>query len=619
MSAPAPEHGEPLDPYDHRLARSATGLLRRFNQAGVLETADVVVAERVGALAGESDDRVVLAMALAVRAVRAGSVCVDLRTVADGLTEPEQAAGLPWPEVAEWLDALAASPLLAPPGGGDDPAHPPVLRLLDDTLLYLDRYWREESQVLADLTSRLEPVEVEETWLGPALDRVFRAQGYEEQRAAARVALAQRTTVLTGGPGTGKTTTVAALLALLVEQAELAGDGRPRIALAAPTGKAAARLQQAVEEAAAGLAHPADRARVQGLRAVTLHRLLGPRPDTSSRFRHHRDNRLPHDVVVVDETSMVSLTMMARLLESLRPHTRLLLVGDPDQLTSVEAGAVLGDVVRGLDEGAGRQVAALRTPHRFGGEIRSLAAAVRDGDVEATVAVLGAGHPEVVWLRTSPEQPLSSLDGLRQRLLPHARALRRAALAGDAAGALDLLDDVRLLCAHREGPYGVRRWNDQVERWLAEVTSEPLFGPWYAGRPVLVTANDHGLGLYNGDVGVCVPAGRGAGGPPGPGGLRVHVAATPTPIDVAPGRLGDVETMHATTIHKSQGGQAGTVVVVLPPPESRLLTRELLYTAVTRARQRVVLVGSEADVAAAVRRRAIRATGLRERLRHPPE
>jgi exodeoxyribonuclease V alpha subunit len=592
------------DPHDRTVATAATGLLRDFNAAGVLDAADVHVAERLTALAGEGDPLVALAVALAVRAVRGGSVCVDLTTVADDQAAPIEdgvaQAGLEWPDPETWLVALLASPLVSGSASGDASAG--VLRLLDDRLLYLDRYWREEEQVCADLLARpTDPTSTPEQQaeLEVALDRVFSAEGYDEQRAAARIALAQSTTVLTGGPGTGKTTTVAALLALLAEQA--AGAGRPplRIALAAPTGKAAARLQQAVEEEVRRLPE-SDQARLAGVRAVTLHRLLGPRPDSSSRFRHHRDNRLPHDVIVVDETSMVSLTMMARLLEAVRPGSRLILVGDPDQLASVEAGAVLADLVEGLRERTDVQVAALRTSHRFGESIGALAEAVREGDANRALELLHAGgeHLELV-------SDASPLPRLRELLLPHALRLLESAERGDADAALATLEQQRLLCAHREGPYGVEHWNRQVERWLTDESGQPLWTSTYAGRPLLVTANDYGLGIYNGDTGVIVRRGTD---------LRAAVAGTTGRLDLAPSRLGQVETMHAMTIHKSQGSQAEQVVVVLPPQESRLLTRELFYTAITRARERVVVVGSPDDVRAAISRRAVRATGLRRRL-----
>ncbi|MFC4785678.1 exodeoxyribonuclease V subunit alpha [Nocardioides sp. MAHUQ-72] len=578
------------DPRDHRLALGATGLLRSFNEAGVVEAADVHVAQRVTALAGETDENVALAVALAVRAVRGGSVCVDLTTVAADTGAEE----LPWPGTADWLAAVRASPLAGSPA---------VLRLLDDRLLYLDRYWREEEQVCADLLARPTPAPLtaaETDALEAALDRVFAAEGYDEQRAAARVALAQGTTVLTGGPGTGKTTTVAALLALLAEQAERAGGASPRIALAAPTGKAAARLQQAVEEEVAKLPI-SDRDRLGALKAVTLHRLLGPRPDTSARFRHHRENRLPHDVVVVDETSMVSLTMMARLLEAVRPEARLLLVGDPDQLASVEAGAVLADLVEGLGARHDRRIAALRTSHRFGESIRRLAEAVRAGDADEAVALLEAGGGHVELVSDPDPEPR-----LRELLVPRALELVRAAERGDVDASLGVLERQRLLCAHREGPHGVRHWNRQVERWLTDETGEPIWSAWYAGRPLLVTANDYGLGVHNGDTGVVVRRADGM--------LRAHVAGSTRRLDLATSRLGQAETMHAMTIHKSQGSQADEVVVLLPPPESRLLTRELFYTAITRAREKVVVVGGPDEVRAAVERRALRASGLRLRL-----
>lgn len=543
--------------------------------AEILEPADVQVAQRLSTLSGTTDASVTLALALAVRALRGGSVCVDLRSVAEQTQLPE----LPWPAVDEWLAAVAASPLLGTP---------PVLRLFGD-LLYLDRYWLEEQQVCDDV---LTLVAARPGGSIPDVTRLF-PPGFEEQRAAAKVALSQGLTVLTGGPGTGKTTTVARLLALLAEQAALAGHPPLRIALAAPTGKAAARLQEAVQLEVDRL-DAVDRDRISGLQATTLHRLLGSRPDTSSRFRHHRGNRLPHDVIVVDETSMVSLTMMARLLEAVRPQTRLLLVGDPDQLASVEAGAVLADLVDGLGS---RGVAALQTSHRFGESIGALAAAIRAGDASGAVEVLAAGGEHVEWVSSQAD------ERLREVLVPHALALRQAAALGDAGTALDILDEHRLLCAHRRGPFGVTQWNRQVQRWLAEATGEPTWASWYVGRPILVTANDYGLRLYNGDTGVTVAS---------PDGLRAVVGGSGT---FATGRLTEVETMHAMTIHKSQGSQADEVTVLLPPEDSRLLTRELFYTAVTRAKTRVRVVGSEAEIRAAIARQAVRATGLRKRLK----
>jgi len=563
-----------------------TDRLQEFADAGVLGPADIHVAQRLCALAGETDQTVALAVGLLVAALRNGSVCVDLQRVAEHHAQAD-APEVAWPDPAAWLAAVRASPL-----AGD----PPVLRFLSDSsvdLLYLDRYWLEEQQVCRDISARL--LTEQPTKPVPDLQRLFPGE-FDEQRAAAEVALTQRLTILTGGPGTGKTTTVARLLASIAEQADLTGTNPPRMALAAPTGKAAARLQEAVQLEIGELA-AVDRDRLAGLRATTLHRLLGPRPDTSSRFRHHRDNRLPHDVIVVDETSMVSLTMMARLLEAVRPEARLLLVGDPDQLASVDAGAVLGDLVDGLGCGG---VVELKTPHRFGASIGSLAQGIRAGDPDVALELLRAGGASIEWIES--DHPSHPSQHVRTILTERAVRLRVAALLGDAQAALAILGEHRLLCAHRQGPFGVAQWNRQVESWLTEETGQPMWSQWYAGRPLLVTTNDYGLGIYNGDAGVVVAS---------PEGLRAHIGS----LDFATSRLPEVDTMHAMTIHKSQGSQADEVTVLLPPEESRLLTRELFYTAVTRAKTKVRVVGPESAVRAAIGRRARRATGLARRLR----
>ncbi|MGZ4474502.1 MAG: AAA family ATPase, partial [Nocardioides sp.] len=289
---------ETTDPADARFVRAASGMLGAFNAAGILTAADVHVASRTAALVGGVDEDVQLAVALAVRAARAGSVCVDLADLM--ATEPDLGAGLAWPRPG-WLERVRMSPL----------ADASVIRIEGD-LLYLDRYWREEGQVRDDLLAREASIApfVDPALLTEQAERLFPGDGYAEQRAAAIAAAGQWTTVLTGGPGTGKTTTVAGLLALIAADAAARGT-RLRIALTAPTGKAAARLQEAVEEAQRDARFTdEDRQRLAGLNASTMHRLLGWRPGSSTRFAHHRGNRLPHDVIVVDETSMVSLTMM---------------------------------------------------------------------------------------------------------------------------------------------------------------------------------------------------------------------------------------------------------------------------------------------------------------------
>jgi exodeoxyribonuclease V alpha subunit len=609
-----------------QVVRAATGTLRAFNEAGVLAAADVHVAGRLSRLGGEDDDRVLLAAALAVRAVRTGSVCLDLARAREsaGVEDPSEEAlaalaALSWPGVPEWLEAAAASPLVAvgPEGSPDRP-----LRLVG-TLLYLDRYWRQEQVIAAavDARARRAVQGVDDDRLAAALTRLFGdPTGPDEQRLAAAVAAYRRLTVLAGGPGTGKTTTVARLLATLRDQPGPA----VRVALAAPTGKAAARLEEAVRTADL----PADdRARLGTPAASTIHRLLGFRPGGAGRFRHDHRNRLPYDVVVVDEASMVSLTLMSRLVDAVRPEARLVLVGDPDQLASVEAGAVLGDLVRrpappgaeassGLAGVAARDLAALaeaeragvessgvvllRTVHRHRGAVRDLADAVRAGDADRVLAVLGTGgDAELVDTDAATGE---HLEGLRADVVDAGRALTEAARAGDGEEALGQLDRHRLLCAHREGPYGVARWSRQVEDWLTEaMPGYAAEAPWYVGRPLILTANDYDLRLYNGDTGVVVVR---------DGRTRAVFRRGDRVVSLGPSRLSDVETVHALSVHRSQGSEFDRVTLVLPSPGSPLLTRELFYTAVTRARAHVRVVGTAEAVRAAVSRRITRASGL---------
>lgn len=579
---------EVLDRYDRRVARSATGELADLNAAGVIEAADVHVASRLATLVGDEDPLARVTLALVVRAAREGSTSLDPAHARELLEESPVAL----PPTPEWLEQVGGSAL----------AEAGVL-LVEHDLVYLDRYHREEVQIAQDLQRRAQTPapEIDEEMLEAGLERVFPRDGWGEQRDAVRAAAGRLTTVLAGGPGTGKTSTVAGLLTLLLEQAEATGH-RPRIALAAPTGKAAARLRESV---LGSLGHMPDQDRQRlgtDIEAVTVHRLLGWRPDSGNRFRRDRGNPLPHDIVVVDEASMLSLTLTARLLEALRPGARLLLVGDPDQLASVEAGAVLADLVAGYgDDGP---VARLQTSHRFGHEIGTLAEAVRVGDADLVLELLAQARPGGPVEHLPVADVIAADEALRLRLLTHAERLRDLALAGRYADALRELGEHRLLCAHRDGPWGVGPWNDRVERWLAEASDH--LGRQVVGRPLLVTTNDRGLGLFNGDTGVMA--------------LRadhrvVGVFGEPdAPIVHAASTLGEVDTAHALTIHKSQGSQARSVTVLLPDADSRLLTRELLYTAITRAQESVTLVGSEAAVRAAVERRTQRATGLRHRV-----
>jgi exodeoxyribonuclease V alpha subunit len=629
MSAPVLDAGSVLGP---QTSVGARPLLATFNAAGVLAAADVHVAQRLGLLCGEGDERVLLAVALTVRAVRSGSVCVRLDDL-DTLSVPEAedvpaVADLPWPELAPWRAAVLASPVVAV--GADHPDRP--ARWVDGRL-YLDRYWQDEQVVRRHVDARLRagPAPVATTRLAAACTRLFPTERDGRQRLAAAATVLGRLTVLTGGPGTGKTTTVARVLAVLHDTS---GPGL-RVALAAPTGKAAARLQEAVREVIATM-DQADQRRVGLPEATTVHRLLGWRAGSSTRFRHDRDHHLPHDVVVVDETSMVSLPLMARLLEALRPQARLLLVGDPDQLASVEAGAVLGDLVARSATGdalpsalaavlpddvpadpATRAalrggVVRLEVVHRHGAVIGRLAAAIRAGHDDEVLQLLRAGEPDVTFVETAADAPSDSeLADVRQRAERAGVALIAAARVGDVPTALEALESHRVLVAHRRGPAGVAHWASLVEQWVGQAWTGqaprddvPASSPWYPGRPLMVTRNDRDTGLYNGDTGVVVNRAQ--------GGVIAAFGDAATPLLVRPHRLPSVETVHATTVHRAQGSQFACVSLVLPPATSPLLTRELLYTAVTRARQSVCVIGTADAVRAAVQRPVRRASGLRE-------
>ncbi len=639
MSEPSQE----VDRFDARRAIGATGLLATFNAAGVLAAADVHVARRLSALLGEQDETVQLAVALAVRGPRLGHVYVDLATAARSTAVESEApvdlTTLPWPDAGDWTGEVAASPLVAD-GETTVPASPRPLRLAGSRL-YLDRYFNEERRIAGDIGSLTtgSAVDVDVDLLADGIDRLFPHAGPDDrQTLAAATAILRRFSVIAGGPGTGKTTTVARIVALLLEQASSRGVPPPLVALAAPTGKAAARLQEAIREQAALLSvGETTRAALLELSASTLHRLLGWRPDNGSRFRHHRGNRLPHDVVIVDETSMVSLSLMSRLVEAVRPGARLILVGDPGQLTSIEAGAVLGDIVGPAREALTMSAAALTAVrratrrtfpvtvapagrtigdgivvldyvHRFGGTIAALATAISTADPDAAIELLASGAADVTWLPVdvaTAEAP--QLNVVREHAVGAASAVIAAAGAGDAAAALKALGAFRVLCAHRRGPYGAAHWMATITRWLAhDVDGFNPTAEWYVGRPLMVTENDYSLKLYNGDVGVVVTTEHGQ--------VTAAFERQGQVVRFSPTRLAAIDTVFAMTIHKSQGSQFDAAAVLLPPVDSPILTRQLLYTAVTRASRRLIVAGSEATIRQAIERPAVRASALGERL-----
>ena len=457
------------------------------------------------------------------------------------------------------------------------------------------------------------------------------------QKLAAATAAARPFAVISGGPGTGKTTTVAKLLAILVETG-LQGGKAPAVRLVAPTGKAAARLTESIGAALQALDLPPEWVDAIPTEAGTLHRLLGVIPGRSQ-FRHHGGNPLHLDLLVVDEASMVDLPMMARLLDALPSHARLILLGDKDQLASVEAGAVLGDICSFIEQGISPEQAAWlsrQTGYRLQGTptgalggipggasvrdslcllakswrfdqhsgIGQLARACNAGDAAAVEAVWGAGFKDISlhpWIG-------EAYEGLIAQGVAGYGSYLKAARAGEEASAVfKEFNGFQILCALRDGPFGVLGLNERLELALSRAGLISRDGDWYAGRPVMVVRNDHGVGLYNGDMGLCLPDETGR--------LKVWFEQPDGSLRaLLPSRLPPHETVYAMTIHKSQGSEFAHTVLVLPDSPSPLLTRELVYTGITRAKARLDLYGDRALLAQAVRKKTERYSGLAQRL-----
>jgi exodeoxyribonuclease V alpha subunit len=449
------------------------------------------------------------------------------------------------------------------------------------------------------------------------------------QRMAAVAALRRKFAVVSGGPGTGKTTTVVRILALIAGIG-IAGGKAPRIALAAPTGKAAARLRESVAGALERLDLPqATRDMIPG-EAFTLHRLLGSIPG-SPYFRHHANRRLPHDLVVVDESSMADMALMAKLVAALRDDAALIIVGDRDQLSSVEAGAVLGDIcdtgarhawsrrfaidagIAEQPEGNGFMIADAAPPladtvvvldrnYRFSDAsgIGALRAAVRDGNHELALDILTSRRYDDIVLH-DPHGEVKFEDFVAQSIRDGFGALMGPS---SPEKALEALASFSVLCAHRKGPCGSEHVN-RIAIQEARGGAPLRRGEWYHGQPLIVTRNSYALRLFNGDVGVVTGDGKQrAFFPSADGGVR----------GVSPSRLAECEPAYAITIHRSQGSEYDRVLVVLPEQASKVLTRELLYTAVTRARSRVELWGSPEIIRETVRATIERRSGLRDAL-----
>ncbi len=591
---------------------------------------DVHFAGLMTRLSGTESEALFLAAALASHYQGLGHICLDLsglagKTLAEG--EPDSPV---CPPLKRWSQELEKQEVVGKPG-----EYKPLI--LNGPRLYLYRYWDYEKKLVDFLKERIteEALPADEASLRVGLERLFPSSDPGEtdwQKVAALASVWKRFCVISGGPGTGKTFTVAKILALLLQQQNPAP---PRMALAAPTGKAAARLQEALIKARERLDCPDPVKAALPLEAFTLHRLLKPIPG-SPYFRYDSKTFLPFEVVVIDEASMVDLALLSKLVQALSPKSRLILLGDKDQLASVEAGAVLGDIcgfkknpgfskdfqgvyqrITGerLEVGAAEAsgtgmkdaVIPLKKSYRFSSSsgIGALSRAVNEGD--------GAGAYDLL-------REANAAD-IRWQHLPRPEALEAAmkdlAVSGfsgyfqpiPAGKMLDLFGRFRILCALREGPYGVLALNRLMEHLLRQAGLIRQAGRWYPGRPVMVIKNDYPLRLFNGDMGITLPD------PDGNQALRVFFPSPDGGVrKFPPLRLPEHETVYAMTVHKSQGSEFDRVLLILPDRDAPVLTRELIYTGITRARMQVEIWGEERTFCRAVSRRIQRSSGLREAL-----
>ncbi|MBK0099140.1 exodeoxyribonuclease V subunit alpha [Erwinia sp. S63] len=614
-----------------------TALLQQAVELRLLRSLDVQFALL---LADDTQPARLLAAACLSAEAGEGHVCLPLSQLScEGLfngRHPElaQAIWLAAGEPQNWTQVMAGWPALinSNSNSNSNSCEEVAPIVLSDGRLYLHRLWHNEGQVAHFFQAQSATQQFASETVRDVLDNLFGTEPDDWQKIAAAVALTQKTAVISGGPGTGKTTTVAKLLAALIRLSH----GTLRIQLAAPTGKAAARLTESLGKALQKLpVSDTERQRFPA-EATTLHRLLGAQPETQ-RLRYHAGNLLHLDVLVVDEASMVDLGMMANLIAALPPQARVIFLGDRDQLASVEAGAVLGDICRCAEAGysvaRGAQLSALtgcqveghddarapavrdaicllRKSYRFDANsgIGKLATAVNAGEPKAVDAAFNAGFSDI------SRQPLNDGEAYQAMLTEIAAGYRPflhlVSKRAQPAEILDAFGRYQLLCALREGPFGVQGLNQRIEQKLMQMQliRRPQGGSrWYQGRPVMVTRNDSALGLFNGDIGITLFDDEGL--------LKVFFPLPDGSIKaVQPSRLPAHDTAWAMTVHKSQGSEFDHTALVMPAQFLPVLTRELIYTAITRARKQLTLYSDEGVFRRAVQLRTQRRSGLLDRL-----
>ncbi len=610
----------------------------RLRENGGLSPIDIHFADFMERLEGRQAPELWLAAALVSSCTRRGDICLDLFSVESGLfpetaENPEENHPVIRPGLEQWREKLMNFSVVGKPF-----EYKPLI-LDDRSRLYLYRYWQYQEKLASLIRVRVQKDgnNVDRAMLQKGLARLFPGEkqnrGIDWRKVAGFAAVTKKFCIISGGPGTGKTTTVAKILALLIE---LSGSKKLSITLTAPTGKAAARLKEVITFAGARLdCSDGIKAKIPE-ETSTIHRMLGSVPG-SPYFRYHSNNKLNTDVVVVDEASMVDLALMSKLVQAIPPEARLILLGDKDQLASVEAGAVLGDLCEagdarrfskrfcrefesvtgskidiasnGTEKSAlNDSIVQLRDGFRFGsGGINELSRAVNRGKAAFSIKLLKEhGYRNVQWKELPRPHALS--EAIREPILRGFGDYWKS--IGSPAEIFNRFARFRVLCALRQGPYGVIAINRLVEQIFTE---EKLIGSgknWYPGRPVLISRNDYHLRLFNGDVGIALPDSESNDE------LRVFFPADDGTLrKLHPLRLPEHETAFAMTVHKSQGSEFDELLLLLPDKASAVLTRELIYTGITRAREQVNIWGKEDVFKAAVSRRIERASGLRDALR----